>query len=438
MKKIEVEPQVDSVFMPENLRVGLMISEQRKKCKNEDCDFEYYSFALGQSPFPVPKVLQEALCKNAGKGHYSSSIGIIELRKAVVDFNSRHFNLNVDLSRIVIGSGTKGLINTLFSILDVEVVIPTPSWIGYAPQLTLLKKKFHTLPLEEEHNYKINPKELEALLKKIKKQKLLVLNNPNNPTGALYKKEELEKIAEVCKNNNCLVLSDEIYALTTYNFEDFTSMGLIYPEGTFVTNGLSKDRSSGGYRLGTCILPEKCSQKIKDDFAKVAAIVYSNVSTPIQYAAIEAYKPNEEIEEYFEITRKIHEIIGKFLSKEFNKIGGLQATEPFGAFYFLADFNELKEDLYKHGIKNSNDLSKSLLESPFHIAVVTGDSIMAEPDNFLARIAFVDYDGEEAFKNYKRKPPKNEEEKLEFVKQNASRMFDALPILKNWVEHIKG
>ncbi len=87
--------------------------------------------------------------------------------------------------------------------------------------------------------------------------------------------------------NYALILADEIYALSTYDMNDFTSLAQLYPEGAFVTNGLSKDRSAGGYRLGSCILPQQDSDRLVKDFTKVAATVYTNVSTPTQYAAVD-------------------------------------------------------------------------------------------------------------------------------------------------------
>jgi aspartate aminotransferase len=437
-KEILVEPHVDSIRMPENLKIGLMVSRQRKKCQKIQCTSEYYGFAFGQSPFHVPEPIAKALAKSAHKGHYSDAEGIPELRKAIADFNKRHFKLEVDPGRVVVGPGSKQLIHIIFDVMKGDVIIPSPSWIGYFPQIKLLDKHFHTYRLRPEFDYKIQPNYLDKFLSEIhKEQHLLVLNNPHNPTGNVYTEGELEEIAEVCRKHNTLVVADEIYALTTYDFSQFTSMGLIYPEGTFVTNGLSKDRSSGGYRLGSCILPDNCPKKLEEDFKKVAATVYTNVSTPTQFAAITAYQPNEEIEEYFRITRKIHRIMGRFMSDGFNRVDGVKATVPTGGFYFFADFNQLSKDLRRNGVSNSNELADSLISHPHHIAVVTGDAVGIEPDDFGARIAFVDYDGKSAYENFKKSPPKTKSDETEFVKQNAPRMVRGIEALKSYVESIK-
>ncbi|PJC50734.1 MAG: aminotransferase class I/II [Nitrosopumilales archaeon CG_4_9_14_0_2_um_filter_34_16] len=438
INEIQVESQIENVVMPDNLKIGLMVAEQRKKCASGGCFEEFYGLGFGQSPFHVLPVLAKALSETTEKGHYSDAEGILELRKAISDFNKRHFGLEVDPKRIVVGPGTKDIINTLFGIIKGDVILPSPSWIGYRPQIYLLNKHFHTFFLKPEHDYKINPEEFEEFVSKLHEgQHTLVLNNPHNPTGALYTKEELENLADVCRKHNVLVLADEIYALDTYDFSKFTSMGQIYPEGTFVTNGLSKDRSAGGYRLGSCILPTASSEKLASDYKKVAATVYTNVSTPIQYAAIKAYEPNSEIDDYINMTREIHRIMGTYLSEEWGKVEGITTTKPKGAFYFFADFNQLSDDLKRKNVMTSNQLGESLLSCPFHIAVVTGDACMLEPDNYGARIAFVDYDGKKTFEDYKNTKPQNSSEELEFVLRNAPLMVRSVDSLKKWVRYIK-
>ena len=438
MVSIQVNSSVDGVVMPDNLKVGLMVSEQRKKCESNGCFEEFYGLGFGQSPFHVPDVLTKALGDNAYKGHYSAAEGISELREAISDFNKRHFDLDVDPQRIIVGPGTKDIIHTLFGIIKGGVILPSPSWIGYRPQIHLLNKHFHKFDLKPENNFKINPDDLKQFVsKQTDDQHILVLNNPHNPTGVLYTKQELSEIAEVCKTQNVLILADEIYALDTYDFSQFTSMGKIYPEGTFVTNGLSKDRSAGGYRLGSCILPTTLSEKLAQDYKKVAATVYTNVSTPTQYAAVAAYEQNDEIDDYIVTTRKIHQIMGESLYEEWNSIPDISVTKPQGAFYFFADFNQLTDNLKKKGVDTSNKLADSLLSCPFHIAVVSGDACLLSPDNFGARIAFVDYNGKQTFDDYKKSNPKTKSEKTDFAKRNAPRMFRSTEALKRWIDYIK-
>ena len=435
---IQVDPRVESIVMPENVKIGMMVAKYRKKCQTQGCSFDYHAFAIGQSPFHVPKSLERALAENANQNHYSEAAGIQELREAIAEFNLRYFNLKVDANLVVIGHGTKGMIFTIFSLIKGDVLIPAPSWVSYVPQIRLLGKEYHILDLLPENNYKLIPKDLDAFLTKLHEdQHLLILNSPHNPSGAVYSKDELEAIAKVCRKHGVLVLSDEIYALTTYKQSNFTSMRSVYPDGTFVTNGLSKDRGAAGYRLGHCLLPEKCSEELQQNFRKVAATIYTNVSTPTQYAAITAYGPNKDIDEYIRVTREIHRIMGTNMSEEISKIKELDITIPKGGFYFLISFNHIKKTLIKNNIPNSNELSSALLAHPFHFAALTGDACLFKPDDYTARIAFVDYNGKEAFENYVSRPPTNEIEEFEFFKDNAPRMFQAIEVLKNFVSSLK-
>ncbi|MBW3011722.1 aminotransferase class I/II-fold pyridoxal phosphate-dependent enzyme, partial [Candidatus Woesearchaeota archaeon] len=245
------------------------------------------------------------------------------------------------------------------------------------------------------------------------------------PTGQLYKREELEAIAEICRKHNVFIIADEIYVLTTFEFNNFTSMGLIYPEGTFITNGISKDRSAGGYRLGYCILPKDSSEELKDSFRKIAAIVYTNVSTPIQYAGITAYQDHEELKQYYHNIRNIHRIVGTYFSEQLNNIPGLNATMPEGTFYLFLQF----KDKSKLKSKTSNELENELMNNK--IAAVTGDACLLKKDDFGARMAFVEYNGQEALTNYQNNPPKTKEEEIKFVKNNCPKIIQGIEALRS-------
>ena len=214
MKEISVEPHVNNITMPDNLKVGLMIAEQRKKCASGGCNEEYCALGFGQSPFHVPPPLVSALSENAHQGRYSAAEGILELRQAISGFNKRHFNLDVDPERIVVGPGTKDVLNTLVGMIRGGVILPSPSWVGYRPQLNLLGKHFHTFHLKPEFDYRIQPEDLDKFASNLEgEQHMMVLNNPHNPTGIVYSRQELEKITEVCRKHNILVLAIKVLEL---------------------------------------------------------------------------------------------------------------------------------------------------------------------------------------------------------------------------------
>jgi len=421
--------------MPENLKLNTFLQEFHSDCHSPECNFGYYGFAFGQSPFPVPKPIQDALIKNVSKGGYAAISGIPELRNAISKYNKHYFEMDITPDRIYVGPGTKELLFNLLEILHGTVILPTPAWLGYLPQIRFLKKNYHMLPTRA--NKKIAPNDLRRLALRLQdRQKILILNNPNNPTGLLYDRLELEEIADVCREQNIIIISDEIYAQTTYDFSKFISMGKIYPEGTFVTNGLSKSHAAGGYRLGYVIFPQHAND-LKLQFKKILATEYTAVSTPIQHAAVAGFEISKELDEYFEVTRNIHQIMGEYTYNALSAIEGIKVTKPDATFYLLADFNVFAPDLQKAKIHTSQKLSESLMIHPYHTAIVGGDSLVLERTDFSARIAYVDYDGAKVYQNYLDKKPKSSTERLEFVKNSAPKIVAGIEMIKRFFEDVK-
>ena len=430
-----VDQQVEDIEMPENLKLNTFLQEFHSDCPHPECGFGFYGFAFGQSPFPVPRLVQEALIKNANKGAYAAVSGIPELRHAISKYNRHYFRMDVAPERIYVGPGTKELIFNLLEILHGTVILPTPAWLGYLPQIRFLQKNFHMLPTGV--NKKISPDDLKKLALRLHdRQKILILNNPHNPTGLLYNKSELEAIADVCRDQNITVISDEIYAQTTYEFEKFVSMGKIYPEGTFVTNGLSKSHAAGGYRLGYVIFPQHAVD-LKGQFKKILATEYTAVSTPIQHAAVAGFEISKEMDEYFDVTRNIHQLMGEYTFDALSSIEGVKTTKPEATFYLLADFNALADDLIKAKITTSQKLSESLIVHPYHTAIVGGDSLVLERTDFSARIAYVDYDGAQVYQNYLENKPQTHSERIEFVRTNAPKIVAGIDMIQKFFEDIK-
>lgn len=435
MKKFIIDQQVEDIELPENLKLNTFLQEFHTVCPHPECSFGFYGFAFGQSPFPVPKPVQDALIKNANKGTYAGVPGIPELRETISQYNKRNFGIEIDSKRVYVGPGTKELIFNLLQVLHGTVILPTPAWLGYLPQIRLLKKNFHMLPARPIG--KITPNDLEHLVLRLHdRQRILILNNPNNPTGLVYSQLELEEITDVCRKFEILVISDEIYAQTTYDINKFVSMGRIYPEGTFVTNGLSKSHAAGGYRLGYVIFPQH-TYELRQHFKKILATEYTATSTPIQHAAIAGFQESTEMNEYFEITRNIHHIMGDYTYQALNKIEGVKTTRPEATFYLLANFNAFSDYFLANKISNSQKFSESIMQHPYHTALVGGDSLVLERTDFSARIAFVDYDGERAMKNYVDNPPRTASDRIEFVKNNAPKIVDGIAMIQRYLNDIK-
>ncbi|MGD2106973.1 MAG: pyridoxal phosphate-dependent aminotransferase [Nitrosopumilaceae archaeon] len=433
--KFVVDQQVEDIELPENLKLNTFLQEFHSNCPYPECSFGFYGFAFGQSPFPVPSVIQKRLVANADKGAYAPVPGIPELREAISKYNKHYFGLDIASERIYVGPGTKELIFNLLEILHGTVILPTPAWLGYLPQIRFLKKNYHMLPSRA--NGKISPNDLRKLsLRLHDRQKILILNNPHNPTGIVYDRLDLEEIADVCREQEITIISDEIYAQTTFDFSKFESMGKIYPEGTFVTNGLSKSHAAGGYRLGYVIFPQHALE-VRRQFKKILATEYTAVSTPIQHAAVAGFEISSELDDYFKTTRNIHQIIGDYTYHALNAIDGIKALKPEGTFYLLADFNSFATELQKLRIDTSQKLSEALIVHPYHTAIVGGDSLVLERNDYRARIAYVDYDGKKVFQNYKNKNPKTSSEKSAFVESNAPKVVSGIKMIERFFDDVE-
>ncbi|MDA7940956.1 MAG: pyridoxal phosphate-dependent aminotransferase [Nitrosopumilus sp.] len=425
------DQQVEDIEMPENLKLNTFLQEFHSDCHAPECRFGLYGFAFGQSPFHVPAPVREALCAAAGAGSYAAVPGIPELREAISRYNRHYFGFDAAPERVYVGPGTKELMFNLLEILHGTVILPTPAWLGYLPQIRYLKKNFHMLPARA--SGRIHPGDLRRLALRLHdRQKILILNNPNNPTGLIYGRRDLEEIAAVCREQNIAVISDEIYAQTAFDPGAFTSMGRIYPEGTFVTNGLSKSHAAGGYRLGYVVFPHH-AQALRAQFKKILATEYTAVSTPVQHAAVAGFEPGPKMDEYFATARAIHRIMAEYTHRELCSIDGVRATRPEATFYLLADFNALSGDLARAGITTSQQLSEALIVHPYHTAIVGGDSLVLERTDLSARIAYVDYDGEAAFARYAEAPPRTAHERTEFAERCAPRVAAGIRMMARFL-----
>jgi len=372
---IQLQEHYRGFSIPANLRINEQINAYRKKCADRKCTRPYHHFAFGQSPYPPPPAVVQALRDNAGQHSYLPTAGIPELRKAVADYHNRHFGVDCSAKQVVISPGSKEMIADILSVLEGALIIPTPAWVSYLPQGKIIKKEVLALRTREQDGFKVTADVLEDEVSRITTgQKIMILNHPNNPTGAMYTKDELAAIAAVCRKHNVIVIADEIYALTSFDRASFNSMMTIYPEGTIVTGGLSKDRSCGGWRFGLGIFP-KDQDELVTDVLKVAGSTYSCVSAPIQYAALTAYSDSAEIDQYIRDGVKINQMCADQLVSMLHKMKGVKTTTPHGAFYLYVDFNELSDSFRKLELPTCGAFCQDLLEVE-HTALLAGDALM--------------------------------------------------------------
>ena len=211
-------------------------------------------FGFGQSPFQVPKDIVNELKNNAHQNTYLSMQGLKELREVVAKYTSNKKKYNYKSENVIIGPGSKELMFLLHVIFDGEIILPTPSWVSYAPQAILGRNKIQNLKTKRENNWFPTAEDLEKIIKKnTDKNYLLFLNSPNNPSGQVCK--NLNEISDVANKYNLIILSDEIYSELTFE-DDYKSISNFCPEKTIISTGLSKWCGAGGWRLGYFIVPD--------------------------------------------------------------------------------------------------------------------------------------------------------------------------------------
>ncbi len=215
---------------------------------------EIFRLGLGQSPFPVPPWVVDELRKHAHQKAYLPVKGLPELRHAIAGFLHRTEALDIHPDHVLVGPGTKELMFLLQLCYDAELIVPSPSWVSCAPQAEIIGRPVQWLQNEPATGLRVTPEALDQLCRQDpEKPRLLILNCPGNPTGYTYSSDQLKAIADVARRYRVLVLSDEIYSGLDFQ-NTHVSIARFYPEGTIVSNGLSKWCGAGGWRLGAFAL----------------------------------------------------------------------------------------------------------------------------------------------------------------------------------------
>ena len=289
--------------------VTLAITAKAKELKESGVDI--VSFSAGEPDFNTPKNIIDAAIKAMENGNtkYTNTNGVISLREAICKKFKDDNGLVYNPSQIVVSTGAKqSIANALLAILNPgdEVIIPTPYWVSYPELVALADGKAVFVESHEEYSYKFTKENLEKVV--TSKTKAIILNTPNNPTGAVYSRSELVEIAEFAEKYNLIIISDEIYEKLIYGEKKHISIASISQdayERTIVINGLSKSYAMTGWRLGYC----GASEKIARLMTNIQSHMTSNVCSITQYAAIEALSgPQDKVNEMI-LNLKKEEII---------------------------------------------------------------------------------------------------------------------------------
>lgn len=333
------------------------------------------SLTVGEPDFVTPQHIREAAISSleAGKTYYTGNSGMPQLRSTIAEYLNRRFSLEYKPADeiIVTVGGSEAIDLAVRAIVDTddEVIIPVPSFVCYGPIVELAHGKPVFVETKVEDNFKLTPEALKAAI--TSKTKMIVIPFPNNPTGAVLTKSELEALADVIKDTNAVVLSDEIYAELTYGMKH-TSIASIpsMKDRTIVVSGFSKAFAMTGWRLGYLAAPKELAKQM----LKIHQYAIMCAPTTSQFAAIEAMKNGDPdvLEMSTEYDRR-----RKYIVNGLNKIG-LETFEPEGAFYAFPNVG-------KTGL-SSDEFAEKLLRSK-KVAIVPGTAFGACGEGF-ARISY--------------------------------------------------
>jgi aspartate aminotransferase len=389
-----------------------------------------YKLGLGQSPFPVPSPVVESLRANAFQKEYLAVKGLLELREAVAAYRRRRHGTECTADDVLIGPGSKELMFLLQLVYYGDLVIPTPSWVSYAPQAHIIGRHVFWLPTNPAKGWRLTPDELERLCKEDGgRPRIVILNYPSNPTGLTYEAGELEALAKTAREHDMIVLSDEIYG-ELHHEGRHVSIASFYPEGTIISGGLSKWCGAGGWRLGTFIFPPSL-RWLLEAMANVGSETYTSTSAPIQFAAVRAFQGGAEIEQYLLNSRRVLAALGRRLASRLQQ-ADIQVDIPEGAFYLFPDFSRGAERLRQRGITTGLGFCERLLDEA-GVAVLPGYCFGRPREELTARLAYVDFDGARALAAAEQYPASQPLDEA-FLKTYCGTMLEAIELLCGWFE----
>ncbi len=328
-------------------------------------------FAAGEPDFDTPEHIKEACIAalKAGKTKYAPTPGIEPLRQALADKYLADYGLKYAPSQFVVSPG--GKFSCYLTILALcspgdEVIIPAPFWVSYPEMVKLAGATPKLVLADDTTGFKLTPAQLEAAI--TPKSRLLIINSPSNPTGAVYTKPELEALVDVALRHNLYIMSDEIYEHLTYDGAKHFSPATFSKEAearTVIVSGFAKTYSMTGWRLGTLVAPAPIAKAC----AELQSQMSSNATTFAQFGAVAALKEKEKTQAALTMMLAAFDRRRKFLHGELNKIPGVSCLLAQGAFYLFPNIS-------KFGMKDL-DFCNRLLEQQ-KVAAVPGSAFGAE------------------------------------------------------------
>ena len=331
---------------------------------------------IGRPDFDTPEKIKKAAEESLKAGHvfYTSNYGTPALRQAIAEWENEHNGAHYEAANVMV---TIGVSEATWCAMDAyleagdEVLVPNPVWLNYIHVPTALGAKPVTYSLKEENNFQIDFEELESKI--TERTKMIVVVDPSNPTGGVFSRETMERLAQICVKHNLIAISDEIYEQLLYDGEKHTSLATLpgMAERTIKLGGFSKAYSMTGWRIGYLCAPKEIISAV----VRVHQYTVTCASSFVQDASVTALK---ECDEDVEIMRQEYQKRKDYLVKELNSIEGISTNHPTGAFYIFVNIKSLG--------KTSMEMADYLLEHA-KIALVPGSAFGSEGEGYL-RISY--------------------------------------------------
>jgi len=353
----------------------LKISAKAKAMRAEGIDV--IDLSVGEPDFPTPENVKEAGVKAIRDNFtkYTESDGILALRKAIAKRLKEDTGVEYAPKQIIVSAGAKSsLFHLVQALVDEgeEVIVPSPYWVTYPECVALAKGKAVIVPTREEDGFRLTPETLKASISPA--TKALILNNPSNPTGAAYTKDQLLALAEVLKGEDLYVIADEIYAslvFDNFKFTSFAALGEDVRKKTIIVNGVSKSYAMTGWRIGFAAGPAE----VIDGMSKIQSHTTSNACSIAQKASLEAYDGPQ-----YEVAKMVAEFQRRrnYCLMRLAAVPGMSCFKPQGAFYLFPNVRSFY-DKEANGarIRNSYGLAYYLLKEA-RVAIVPGDAFGAD------------------------------------------------------------
>jgi len=365
------------ILNPLSIRVSSLKEVKTRKYLDKILKMEnVISLGIGDPDFDTPQNIKEAAKRAIDKGwtHYTPSAGIPELREAIAEYYKKFYNIEITPNNVIVTAGAYEATFLAFQALlnkDDHVIVPDPGFLSYWEYPKLADAKAISLPLRMEKGFQPDPDELLELI--TKRTKMVVVNYPNNPTGAILDEDIAKAIADIARDYNIYILSDEPYEHFIYDGARHVPMIRYAPDNTILVNSFSKTFAMTGWRLGFAIAPEE----IVKGMVKLHAYVMGNVASFVQIAGIAALREEASWEAVEKMRREYAER-RKLVLKHLKEMPYIKVYEPKGAFYIFANIRET-------GMK-SEEFAEWLLEKA-RVIVIPGIAFGPNGEGFV-RISY--------------------------------------------------